>query len=413
MISYGFKPKVKMEAFEKENVRSTAAIIPAGGLGKRFGCPQPKQFVSLAGWPVLAHTLARFDQTTAVDLVVLVVPEGQVEAVRSSIVEPFGFQKVGPIVVGGRTRQESVYNGFLALSEDVDLVVVHDGVRPLVRVSTIEAVVQAAGRHGAAIAAVPVRDTLKQVDGDIIQTTLDRRQVWQAQTPQAFDRRWLAEALAQARHQGFTATDEAALIERLGRPVRVVHGAADNIKITMPEDLVLAGTLVDLSCKERGMRVGTGFDVHTLVPGRKLMLGGVEVPFDRGLDGHSDADVIVHSFCDALLGALGLGDIGLHFPDTDPKWSGASGVTLLRMVGEKVREAGYKLINADLTLMAQRPKIKGHSEMMVRTMAKALSVNPERLNLKATTTEGLGLVGREEGLAAMAVVLLAPEANSA
>lgn len=400
-----------MNVVNQEQKGPVAAIIPAGGSGCRFGPGQPKQFVSLAGWPVLAHTLARFDQTSAVDLVVLVVPEDHIEAARSRVVNPLGFRKVRRIVPGGETRQESVYNGFLALDDDASLVVVHDGVRPLVRVSTIEAVVEAAREHGAAIAAVPVRDTLKKVDGQTIQGTLNRGQVWQAQTPQAFDRLWLAEALAAARRDGFTGTDEAALIERLGRPVRIVPGAADNIKITSPEDLVLAEALVGLGGKETDMRVGTGFDVHTLVPDRKLMLGGVEVPFDRGLAGHSDADVIAHAFCDALLGAAGLGDVGLHFPDTDPRWAGAAGTTLLSLVGEKVREAGYELANADLTLLAQRPRIKDHAGLMVQKMAEALSVDPARLSLKATTTEGLGLIGREEGLAAMAVVLLTPRSD--
>lgn len=383
-----------------------AAIIPAGGSGQRFGHVLPKQFVNLAGWPVLAHTLAKFDQTLLVDRIVVVVPPGQEKTVRQSIVDPFGFAKVQGVVTGGSTRQESVYNGFLALDEDVELVVVHDGVRPLVRVSTIENVIETARRFGAAIAAIPVRDTLKHVQDDIIQGTLNRHQVWQAQTPQAFNRLWLAEALAAARRDGFVATDEASLLERLGRPVHVVPGDADNIKITMPEDLVLAETLLKYDEKERGMRVGFGYDIHTLVPGRKLMLGGVEVPFDRGLQGHSDADVIIHALCDALLGASGLKDIGVHFPDTSPDWAGASGATLLHLVAGKVREAGFELVNADLTLLAERPKIKDYSDRMVAAMAEALAVHPARINLKGSTMEGLGPVGREEGLAAMAVVLL-------
>ena len=402
---------VTMDADRDITDGSVAAIIPAGGSGLRFGQVAPKQFVTLAGWPVLAHTLFKFDQTTAVDRVVLVVPSGREQSVRSEIVEPFGFNKVQEIVAGGETRQESVYNGFMALGDDTDLVVIHDGVRPLVRVKTIEAVVQAARRHGAAIAAVPVRDTLKQVDNGVIQATLDRSRIWQAQTPQAFERSRLAEALCEARRDGFIGTDEAALLERLGRPVRVVLGSADNIKITMPEDLALAETLIKYDHKELNMRVGMGYDLHALVPDRKLTLGGVEVPFEQGLAGHSDADVIVHAFCDALLGAAGLRDIGVHFPDTDPEWAGAQGLTLLNLVGKKIRAAGYDLVNADLTLLAERPRIKDLAGRMIEAMAQALSVDPGRLNLKATTSEGLGPVGREEGLAAMAVVMLAEKAG--
>lgn len=385
---------------------TVAAIIPAGGAGRRFGPAQPKQFVELAGWPVLAHTLTRFDQVIGVDQIILVVPYDHVREVRKNIVDPLGLIKALYITAGGETRQESVYQGFLALDDEIDLVVIHDAVRPLVRASIIEEVITAARDYGAAIAAMPVRDTLKRVENGMVQDTLDRNLVWQAQTPQAFERQCLAEALAAARRDGFVGTDEASLVERTGAPVRIVHGAAENIKITMPEDLILAETLIEYG-KERGMRVGMGFDVHTLAPGRKLMLGCVEVPFDRGLEGHSDADVMAHALCDAMLGAAGLGDIGTHFPDNSPKWAGASGSSLLSITAQKIREAGFDLTSADVTLLAQKPKIKDYRKDMIQAMAAALSVDPSCLNVKATTTEGMGAVGREEGLAAAAAVLLA------
>ena len=384
----------------------TAAIVTAGGVGRRFGSCQPKQFADLAGWPVLAHTLARFDQTTAVDQVVVVAPADHLDFVRRDLVETLGFTKVKQVVAGGGTRQESVCNGFLALADDVDLVLIHDGVRPLVRPATIEAVVEAAREYGAAISAVPVRDTLKRVEDGVIQATLDRRLLWQAQTPQAFDRALLARAMAEAKNKGFVGTDEAALVERMGHPIRVVTGSRDNIKITQPEDLALAEALMADGEAERDMRVGLGFDVHTLVAGRKLMLGGIEVPFDRGLAGHSDADVLAHALCDALLGAAGLGDLGTHFPDSSPKWAGVSGLRLLELTAEKVRAAGFRPQSADVTLMAQKPKIKDLARRMAQAMAGALGLDPESLNVKATTTEGLGPVGREEGLAAMAVAVL-------
>ncbi|MBW2062138.1 MAG: 2-C-methyl-D-erythritol 4-phosphate cytidylyltransferase [Deltaproteobacteria bacterium] len=382
------------------------AIIPAGGVGRRFNQLQPKQFSDLGQWPVLAHTLSQFEQTASVDRVILVVPEGQEDFVRSEILERFGFQKVVRVITGGERRQDSVYNGFLALEDDIELVLIHDAVRPLVRVKTIEEVIQAARETGAAIAAVPVRDTLKLVEGETIVQTLDRSQLWQAQTPQVFDRLWLAEALSTARENGFIATDEAALIERLGRSVRIVAGAVDNIKITLPEDFILAESLLEYDHKGRDMRIGIGYDVHAFISGRKLMLGGVEVPHEQGLAGHSDADVIVHALCDAMLGAAGLPDIGVNFPDKDSQWAGMEGRAMLGQVAHKVRAAGFDLVNADLTLIAERPRIRDHVPEMIQIMAEALSTEPDRLNVKGTTTEGLGAIGRQEGLAAWAVVLL-------
>lgn len=383
-----------------------AAIIPAGGAGSRFGHVQPKQFLELAQWPVLAHTLSRFDQTSSVDRVILVIPEGHEHYVRSAILERFGFQKVIRVVTGGESRQDSVYNGFLALEDDVELVLVHDAVRPLVRVKLIEEVIREARKFGAAIAAIPVRNTLKLVESEAVVQTLDRSELWEAQTPQVFDRVWLAEALSAARQDGYVGTDEACLLERIGRPVRVVRGTADNIKITLPEDLILAESLLEYDRKNKEMRVGIGYDMHPFVSGRKLMLGGIEVPHDRGLAGHSDADVIIHAFCDAMLGAAGLPDIGVYFPDTDEKWAGLAGRVMLSEVAQKVKHAGFDLVNADLTLIAERPKIKDYIPEMIRVMAEAVSSEPNRLNIKGTTTEGLGSIGREEGLAAWAVVLM-------
>jgi 2-C-methyl-D-erythritol 2,4-cyclodiphosphate synthase len=299
----------------------------------------------------------------------------------------------------------------MALDDDVELVLIHDAVRPLVSIKIIEDVIEAARQYGAAIAAVPVKDTLKRVENETVVDTLDRASLWQAQTPQVFDRSWLAEALTAARQEGMLATDEAALVERCGHPVRVVHGAADNLKITSPEDLLLAESLTGYDAMDSRMRVGIGYDVHALVSGRKLMLGGLEIPHELGLDGYSDADVIIHALCDALLGAAGLPDIGSNFPDTDPKWAGVSSLDLLRRVGEKIKKAGFDFVNADLTLMAERPKIREHVPEMARLMAEALSTEPDQVNIKGTTTEGLGLVGREEGMAAWAVVLLSRKSD--
>lgn len=391
---------------EIEHSGVVAAIIPAGGMGHRFGNALSKQFVDLAHWPILAHTLSRFDQTALVDQVILVVPRGQKTRVKSEIIKRYDLQKIVNVVIGGETRQESVYLGFLALDEDVEYVLVHDAVRPLVRLKTVEDVILVAQEFGAAIAAMPVRDTLKQVDGDNILKTMDRTHLWQAQTPQVFERSILAEALSAARRDGFIGTDEASLVERLGKAVKVVHGAADNIKITHPEDLILAECLISSLDGGSNMRIGTGYDVHALVKGRKLVLGGVEIPFNKGLDGHSDADVVIHALCDALLSAAGLPDIGVQFPDTDPEWAGAPGLKLLELVIGKVREKGFELASADITLLAEKPKIRDYVPDMIQAMSGVLGMDKGGLNIKGTTTEGLGSIGRGEGMAAWAVTLI-------
>lgn len=387
---------------------AVAAIIPAGGVGQRFGHEHPKQFLRLAGWPVLAHTLSRFEQSLEVEDIVVVAPAGFEESVQKEVVERFSFTKVRRVVTGGQTRQESVYNGFLFLEDlEFDLVLIHDGVRPLVPPGVIEAVIAQARLAGAAIAAVKTRDTLKKVEHGVIVSTVDRELVWQAQTPQVFDRHWLAEALAIAKKNGFSGTDEAGLLEAMGKSVFVVPGSADNIKITHPEDLALAESLISYGEEEEGMRIGMGYDVHQIAPGRDLVLGGKKLDFGgKGLLGHSDADVLTHALIDALFGAAGLPDIGSHYPDTDPAYSGAKSLDLLTDAMARVRAAGFELVNADITLLAQRPKIAPHAQAMRRALALAASCEAERLNIKATTTEGLGFTGREEGMAALSVVLL-------
>ena len=376
-----------------------SAVIVAGGRGRRFGGARPKQLAVLAGRPVLAHTLAAFERSRVAEII-LVLPEDWRPDIEREAVRSFGFQKVR-IVSGGPTRTVSTRLGFEASAGD--LVLIHDGARPLVPPGLIAAVAEAAAVHGAALAAVPVRDTLKIVVEGQARRTLDRVGLWQAQTPQGFRREILARALAGGDDLA-PVTDDAALLEPLGLTAAVVPGSPRNFKITTPEDLALAEAFLAAG----SLRLGHGYDLHCLVPGRPLWLGGLEIPFESGLLGHSDADVLAHALADALLGAAGLGDIGVHFPDQDPRWAGLSGARLLAETMAKVRAAGWELVNADLTLIGERPKIAPYRPAMTAALAEALGVFPGRLNLKATTTEGLGAIGRGQALAAWATAGLQP-----
>ncbi|MEN8143231.1 MAG: 2-C-methyl-D-erythritol 2,4-cyclodiphosphate synthase, partial [Thermodesulfobacteriota bacterium] len=294
--------------------------------------------------------------------------------------------------------------------DKTDLVLVHDGVRPLVTPELIELCVARASDVGAAMAAVPVTDTLKAEDNGRVKYTVDRRGLWQAQTPQVAETALLKKAFARAAAEGFQGTDEASLLERIGVEVSIVPGSERNIKVTRVEDLQLAGAIYsDMHGGGKAMgvfRVGHGFDAHRLVEGRPLVLGGEVIPFDLGLLGHSDADVLVHALCDAILGAAGLGDIGRHFPDKDPAYKDVSSILLLGEVAEKITDQGFRLVNADITVIAQRPKLAPYFPAMLDNLGKALEVDRSCLNLKATTTEQLGFTGRGEGMGAHAVVSL-------
>ena len=384
----------------------TCAIILAAGSGLRMGSEVAKQFRSLAGRPVLAHTLDAFESAESVDCVAIVARAEEIDRCRDEVVDRFGFEKVFAVVEGGKERQDSVAEGLKEASDNAEVIVIHDGVRPLIRSAQIDAVVAVGSRDGAAVLAVLVSSTIKGVEDGWVQETLDRSRLWSVQTPQAFRADVIRKAHEEARRDGFLGTDDAALVERIGEPVRVVEGRWDNLKLTTQEDFEMAEQIVMHQAGTSALRIGHGYDVHRLEPGRPLILGGVEVPHDRGLAGHSDADVLSHAVTDAILGALSLGDIGRHFPDTDPKYAGISSLKLLAQVTEKVKAAGAVIVNVDATVMAQRPKLSTHIPEMESRIAKALGIGSELVSVKATTTEGLGFVGTEEGMAAQAVALL-------
>ncbi|MFP7754423.1 2-C-methyl-D-erythritol 4-phosphate cytidylyltransferase [Thermodesulfobacteriota bacterium B35] len=389
-----------------ERHQKTAVIIPAAGSGSRMGASVPKQFLSLAGEPLLVRTVRTFLLSPAIDLAVVVVPAAHREETRQILqrhLSPALSRRI-LFTVGGATRQDSVRSGLEALPAETDIVLVHDGARPLVSQDLILRCIAGAREHGAAIAAVAVKDTLKRVDGrGCIRATVDRSGLWQAQTPQAARRELLLRAHQQAAEKGFVGTDEAALLEHAEIPVRVVEGEEQNIKITRPGDMALAAGLLQ---REHSMKIGHGFDAHRLVEDRDLVLGGVRIDFELGLLGHSDADVLTHALIDAILGAVGAGDIGRHFPDSDQRYQGISSIKLLQETVSLAAEHGLQLANGDITIICQRPRLAPFLAAMRDTLAAACRVAQDRINIKATTTESMGYTGRGEGIAAHAVVLL-------
>lgn len=376
------------------------AIIAAGGRGERLGAGQPKQFLSIAGQTILERSVRAFLTHAAVDDLVVALPADLAGAPPAYLT---GTAKPLRVVAGGARRQDSVAAAFRAVPARTDVIVVHDAARPFASADLIARTIAAAAESGAALAAVAARDTVKQVDESVVRATLDRRTIFLAQTPQAFRRQVLSDALALSGD----ATDEASLAEQAGHTVRIVEGEAANIKITTAEDLVMAEAINRAGgAPAAATRVGTGYDLHRLVEGRLLILGGVTIPFDRGLAGYSDADAVCHAVTDAILGAAAAGDIGRHFPNTDPQWQGASSIDLLRRAAAVVRGMGLAVGNVDATVIAERPKLAPHVDAMRANLAEALGVSADRVSVKGKTNEGVGELGRGEAIAAHAVALL-------
>ena len=370
---------------------SVYAILVCGGSGTRIGLQQNKTLYPVGGIPSCiraGRTLLK-----AVDGLIVVARAGEGELFAAAF-ERFSVP-VAAIVSGGTTRQQSVYRGLMALPEDCTEVLVHDGARPLVDEPTVARVLDSVRRCGTGIAAVPMTDTVKRTDAkQYVTATLSRDGLWRMQTPQGFRKELLLRAHRQA-HEDMT--DDAALVEALGEPVRLVMGSQRNIKLTTREDLAMAEALSGAR-----MRIGTGFDAHRLREGRRLVLCGVDIPYERGLDGHSDADVALHALCDALLGAAALGDIGQHFPDTDERYRGVSSLLLTEKTRDILAGAGFVPLNVDVTIVAQKPKLAPYIPEMRQNIADALRISPEAVSVKATTTERMGYEGREEGISAQA-----------
>ena len=380
-----------------------AALIAAGGIGSRMGARTNKLMMPLNGKPVLARTLAVFDGMVEITHILMVLHPGLIDTVRE-LLPAWGIVTPVELVAGGKTRQESVYIGLRALPGDTGIVVIHDGARPLIDPAIVRRTLGKAKRDGAAAAGIPVKDTLKRVGPkNGIEGTVDRTSLWQVQTPQTFRYDLILSAHREAQDKGWTCTDDTSLIERMGGKVTMVEGSALNVKITTPEDMHLAQKLL---AETMSVKMGTGYDAHRLVEDRKLILGGVDIPYEKGLLGHSDADVLTHAVMDALLGAAGLGDIGQWFPDIDPAYEGVCSLDLLKKVGDAISEAGYGISHIDGTIVAQAPKVAGHLPLMRANIAEALGLAEGSVNIKATTTEGMGFTGRGEGIAAQAAATL-------
>jgi 2-C-methyl-D-erythritol 4-phosphate cytidylyltransferase/2-C-methyl-D-erythritol 2,4-cyclodiphosphate synthase len=369
-----------------------AAILVAAGSGQRFGADRPKQYYNCAGKPV-----ARWAAESLVSHVALLQPVGDFDGLTETLA---GLDHL-PVVAGGAARQDSVRAGLEALAPfQPDIVLIHDAARPFLPADTIPALLDALTRCAGAIPAIPVADTLKRGEGGLITATVSREGLHRAQTPQAF--RFATILDLHRRYAGDPgATDDAGLFERAGLPVALVPGHDDNIKITYPEDAIRMARILAPTLEPR---TGTGFDVHVLEAGRKLILCGIEVPHEKGLSGHSDADVGIHALCDAIYGALAEGDIGRHFPPSEATWKDADSARFLRHAAERIAARGGRLSNADVTLICERPKITPHAPAMIARLADLLGVDPGRISVKATTTERLGFAGRGEGIAAQAAV---------
>ena len=396
------------------------AIVAAGGRGERFGASQPKQLFVIGGRSILERSVQLLVSHPEVAEVVVALP-------LSLAADPPAWLQHAPkrlkVVAGGPRRQDSVANAFAAISDDTDVVVIHDAARPFASPELVSRTIAAAAEAGAALAALPARDTVKRggpakaVNGRpeasgpaeaghcYVAETLPRETIHLAQTPQAFRRDVLAAALEYGAHEAIEATDEATLAERTGHDVRLVEGETTNIKITTQDDMAMAEAIAGRPEIIIG-RAGIGYDIHRLVEGRPLILGGVTIPFERGLIGHSDADALCHAITEAILGAAAAGDIGRHFPDSDGRWKGASSIDLLRRAAAVVAEHGLRVQNVDASILAERPKLAPFLDEMRANVAAALGVDVNQVSVKGKSNDGIGEIGRGEAIAVHATAFL-------
>ncbi|MBQ3669100.1 MAG: 2-C-methyl-D-erythritol 2,4-cyclodiphosphate synthase [Clostridia bacterium] len=375
-------------------------MVVAAGRGVRAGLPYNKVFYKLCGRSVLSRSLDALSRTGLIDEIVLVISRDDMALYQKTASEEGACPLVKSVVFGGETRRDSVYSGLKAISPDADIVLVHDAARPFVTREIVSNVISDACKYGSGIISSPVTDTLKRVSGDMTaRETIDRSEVRSVQTPQAFDYKKLMQA-----HETLppddSATDDAYLYEKCFGGVRLTEAqsARENIKLTTPEDFKMAEARLASE-----IRVGTGYDVHRLVEGRRLVLCGVEIPYEKGLLGHSDADVATHALMDAMLGAAALGDIGKLFPDNDERFKDISSLILLERANDALHDAGYELINCDITIVCQKPRLAPHIDEMRARLGEKLRLDERFISVKATTTEGLGFEGEGKGISAQSV----------
>jgi 2-C-methyl-D-erythritol 4-phosphate cytidylyltransferase/2-C-methyl-D-erythritol 2,4-cyclodiphosphate synthase len=392
------------------------AIVPAAGRGERFAAAAspsiPKQYMPLRGKSVLEWSLRALLSEPRIHGIVVVLAAGDER--WSEVARNLDSSKL-LTAIGGAQRQDSVMSGLECLAASVqpdDWILVHDAARPCLSAKEIGALIDAleknprdaAGDTGGVVLAAPIVDTIKRETANGLET-VDRTGLWRALTPQVFAYAKLRQALQEAAAAGQAVTDEAQAMQRLGIRAALVPGSPFNIKVTRAEDLEIAAAILKMG-ESSQMRIGQGVDVHAFGAGDHVVLGGVRIAHSRGIIAHSDGDVVIHALCDALLGAMGDGDIGQHFPDSDPRYRGADSRVFLRVVAERMKSAGLQLVNADITVLAEAPRIAAHRGAMAANLAQDLRVAAAAINIKATTTERLGFIGRGEGVAAMASVLL-------
>ncbi len=373
-----------------------SAIILAAGSGSRMG--KDKMLCPLFGKSVIIHTIEKFVECKSVEEIIVVASQNNINIIKEEI-KNYSIANC-KIIKGGSTRGESAYKGIMEAAGEY--VLIHDGARPLVSAEIINSVIDGAIKYGAAAPGCTPKDTIKKVDSGFVSETFNRSELVNIQTPQGFNKEAIKKAYEKI---GFLETDDCAVIEKAGEKVYVCNGSYENIKITTPMDIIIAENLFK---QERGahMRIGTGFDTHKLIEERKLIIGGVEIPFEKGLLGHSDADVLIHAIIDALLGAAALGDIGSHFPDSSDEYKGISSIELLKRTAKLLYENGYSISNIDSTIIAQNPKMAPYVKAMRENISSALGIDESLVSVKAKTNEHMGFTGRGEGIEARAVALI-------
>ena len=378
-----------------------SCIVLVAGAGRRMGYSDNKVCMPLGQYTVLQWNIQHMKQWDGLQEVIVVVADQEQSFIEEQV-EAMQVPWTVKYAVGGVERQDSVASGLSQVSDAADIILVHDGARPLATKDLARRVIEGAKEYGAVVPAIPVVDTIKRVDADgVVKETLVRSELYAMQTPQGFQRSVLLEAHAYANEHGYQGTEDVSLVEFQGRPVRIVEGDRKNIKLTVPEDVAMAKKYLGV---EQMMRIGYGYDIHRFTEGRPCILGGVSIDSPIGPDGHSDADVLIHALMDAMLGAAGMRDIGYYFPPEDDAFKGISSRLLLEKVVQLLKESNFGIYNADIMVIAEAPKLKPHIEQMKENLSADLGIPLSRISIKATTNEGLGALGRTEGIAAQAVV---------
>ena len=379
-----------------------SCIVLAAGAGRRMAYKENKIFIPLGCYSIIQRTLQNVASLQGLKEIILVVADGEQDYMAEHI-KVLDLTVPIHIVLGGAERQDSVACGLTAVDESSNIVLVHDGARPLASTEMFSAVAEATDTYGAATVGVPATDTIKRVDTEYtVVETLKRSELYQIQTPQGFQKDLFKEAHQKAHDLNYLGTDDVSLVEFLGKSVHIVEGDYCNIKVTTPNDIAVAKRY--LGIEDKRMRVGFGYDIHQLKAGRPCILGGVQIESELGPDGHSDADVLIHALMDAMLGAAGLRDIGYYFPPEDDQYKGISSMLLLEKVNSLLKERGLQAYNIDIMVISETPKLKPHIDSMKANLQSVLEIPLDRISIKATTNEMLGAIGRREGIATQAVV---------